>query len=71
MGEVINLHCETVLDIPVETILKAALDASLESVILIGRTESGDEYYASSTGYLPDALWMIEKFKKNILEHGE
>ena len=60
----------TVLDIPPEKILKAAIDASLESVTVIGIKEDGSTYVAFSSSDLALSLWMLENAKLDILHLG-
>lgn len=70
MGDVVYLDGQTCLDIPADRVLEAAVGV-LDSVVLVGYDKEGNEYVASSTSKLPDVLWMLERAKKMILEHGE
>lgn len=71
MADIIQLHTETVLDIPVERVLQAAVDAGLRQVVVLGYTPEGDEYFASSTPDAATMLWLVERFKKRLLSTGE
>lgn len=67
MGEVVPIGCVTRLDLPPDRILDAAKD-ELESVILIGYTKGGEEYFASSIADGGDVLWLLEKCKQALFE---
>lgn len=66
-AEIIELDCDTRLEVPVERVLKAAAETPMEIVIIIGRTDKGEMYFASSTPEAPEILWMIENAKGYIL----
>jgi methylmalonyl-CoA mutase cobalamin-binding subunit len=70
-GKVIVLGMATRLDIPAERILKAAIERSLESVVISGYDKDGNEYFASSLADGADALWILERCKKKLLEIGD
>lgn len=47
------------------------LDAAkgmVSRVIIIGETEYGEPYYASTTSHKPTMLWMIERLKHVLME---
>jgi hypothetical protein len=67
-AEIHNLNCITRLDIPADRVLQAALDAGLQAVIIVGWNQDGQLYTASSYADGGDALWLVEKFKKRLLE---
>lgn len=71
MGDVINLSVETTLDIPVDRILSAAIEADLETAVVVGWDQDGNMYFASSSGYGPDLLWLLEKAKASLLAADE
>lgn len=58
----------TRLDMPPERVLTKALDGKLTSVVILGHTEDGDEYFASSLADGGDVLWLLERCKKLLLE---
>lgn len=57
----------TTLDIDPERVLKAAI-GQLESVIIIGITKDGEEYFASSVANGPSVLWDLERAKLKLLQ---
>lgn len=41
-----------------------------KDVVVIGRTASGELYFASSMGRLPDTLWLLKLAEQQLLEIG-
>lgn len=68
MGEVVEFNGITRLDIPVSRIFKSAQKEALEGAIVIGWTEDGEFYFASSYASGPEILWLFEIAKKKLLE---
>lgn len=68
MGEVVTLDMETTLPIPCDRVLMGAMEAKLIEVVVVGVTEGGDLYFASSTAKAPDILWNLERAKTDLLE---
>lgn len=68
MGDVVSIGTETTIDLPIEKVLGAALEADLEQVILIGVTRGGEVYHASTTSDIPEMLFRAEMFKRQLLE---
>lgn len=66
---VIAFTGETYLDIPVDKILNSALSATLDSAIVIGRTQDGNLYISSSMGDSAEILMMLEITKMDVMEH--
>jgi len=66
-AKVLSLNMLTRLDMPAEKILNGALNADLESAIVIGYTKDGNEYFASSLADGGDCLWLMERFKLALL----
>jgi hypothetical protein len=64
---VINFGGGTFLDLPPDRVLKAAT-GKLEGVILLGYDKENNEYFASSYGDATGMLWLVEQFKKRLLE---
>ena len=58
----------TNLDVPCERLLTAALDSTLQRVIIIGTDAEGEFYFASSMADGGDVLWWLEVAKKKLLE---
>lgn len=48
--------------------LAEAVKEGLAHVVVIGETEDGEEYFASSVAGGPDVLWMLARAQKRLLE---
>lgn len=57
----------TRLDQPAERILQKALDADLKTVVIMGYTQEGQEFFASSVADGGIALWLMERLKTQLL----
>jgi hypothetical protein len=66
MDKVIKFPDITFLDLPPDVILDAA-EGKLESVIVIGYTTEGTEYFASSMADGADALWCLQRAAHKLL----
>lgn len=64
---VVELPVITKLDIPAKRVLKKALEANLESAVIIGYDEDGEEYFCSSLADGGDVLWLLERAKAKLL----
>jgi hypothetical protein len=64
---VIHLHQSTTDDIPPDRVVAAALDANLSVAIVIGRRPDGTIYFASSTGDVREAHWLVSVVATNIV----
>ena len=64
---VIYLNEATTDDIPPERVVAAALDANLSVAIVIGRRPDGTIYFASSTGDVKEAHWLVSVVATNIV----
>lgn len=71
MGTVTVMQNVTRLDIPADRVLEAAGAAELTSVVVLGYTPDGQEYFASSIADGGSVLWLMERLKKQLLEAGE
>jgi hypothetical protein len=58
----------TTLDLDVERVLQAAIDAKPRHVWVIGENADGKLYFASSCASGADALWWMEKAKRALME---
>jgi hypothetical protein len=67
MGEVVDLDVITTLDMDPDRILERA-KGELETAIVIGFDKDGEEYFASSVADGAQALWILERAKKALLE---
>lgn len=65
-AQIIRLPVITRLDTNPDLVLESAV-GELESVVIIGFTKEGEEYFASSVADGGTALWMVERFKKKKL----
>lgn len=67
MSKVIPFTGITRLDMPPDVILEKA-KAKLEGVIVIGFTNDGDEYFASSYADGATVNWLLDRCKSRLLE---
>lgn len=65
---VIEWNGITRLDLPPERVIAKALEAGLVNVVILGHTEDGQEYFASSLADGGDVLWLLERCKKLLLD---
>lgn len=68
MGDVIDGGFITKLDLPPERVLQAALDRNLESVVILGYDQDGDEVFISSVADGGTITWMLERAKLKLLQ---
>lgn len=63
---------ETKQDFPPDQVLEAAI-GQLDKVLILGfkKKEDGEIYMAASCGNIPEALYLLEKCKKALLEFGD
>ena len=66
-AEIVDLKTVTTLDIPAERVLKAAMEADMDRVIIIGYDGNGAEYFTSSVSDSRDILWLMERAKLRLL----
>jgi len=73
MSNVVNLGGATRLDIPAERVLNAALEADLSEVVILGRDQEGNEYFASSIADGADVVWLADRLKFKLIsgEYGD
>ena len=67
MGRVVTLDVVTSLDIPADRVLTAASGHGMRSCLVIGYSNDGEEYFASSIGCGRKALWLLERAKTALL----
>jgi len=58
----------TTLDLDVERVLQAAIEANPKYVLVIGENADGNLYFSSSQSDGGTALWWMEKAKKALME---
>lgn len=68
MGEVVNLPCITTLDLTPERVLQAALETPLSGAVVMGYTEEGELYFASSYADGGNVMWLMELCKAELLK---
>ena len=69
MGDVIELGVITTGDIPPEKVLRAAIEANLKNVIVLGETIDGEDiHFAISTGDAPLVNWLLDAAKYKIIQ---
>lgn len=56
------------LDLSAERILQAAIDAKIETAVILGYDAYGEFYFASTKGDGGDVIWLMEIAKKKLLE---
>ena len=61
----------TTLDLDVERVLQAAIDAKPAYVLVIGEDAEGNLYFGSSKPDGGEALWWMEKAKRALMEISE
>lgn len=64
---VVTFDHPTKLDLPPERILNGALTQELSGVVVIGWTKDGEEYFASSMADGAEVIWLMERFKLQLL----
>lgn len=67
LAPVTVLPVVTSLDLNVQRVAQAAVDAQLERVIVIGRTADGEFYFASSKSDGGEVLWELETARLKLM----
>lgn len=67
MSNIIQLPVITTLDLDADMTLKN-LDGKLKGFVIAGYDLDGKEFFSSTYADGGDALWLIERFKKALLE---
>jgi hypothetical protein len=57
----------TPLPFDADIILNSA-KGQLKSVIIIGETEDGEEFFSASISDAPETIWMIERAKYKLMK---
>ena len=65
-SNIVELGCVTKLDLPPDRILTKAID-KLDGVVIVGWDKDDKFYFASSYASGPEALWLLEKAKTELL----
>lgn len=64
---VVILPVVTSLPIPVERVLGKAVEADLKTVVVLGYTREGEEYFASSISDGGEVNWLMDQLKLQLL----
>lgn len=70
MAEVIRFPGITRLDLSPDAVLEEAMGC-LEGVVVIGYTKDGDEYFSASYADGGEIVWLLERFKHQLMKMGE
>jgi len=71
LSNVENLRVITSLDWSPQRILAEAAERDLISVVVIGETADGAEFFSSSVASGPEVLWTLERAKLKLLRKGD
>lgn len=71
MGEVIPLGMITNLNIPADRVLEQAQGQLDDGVVLMGRDNDGELYFASSIADGGEVLWLLERCKTLLMKISE
>ena len=66
MGDVTRLPVITTLDLNADDVLRETV-GKLKSVVIMGYTEEGVEFFASSIADGPEVNWLIDRMKTKLL----
>ncbi|RUM47815.1 MAG: hypothetical protein DSY80_00515 [Desulfocapsa sp.] len=66
--KIINFHGATRLDLPADRVLREAINADLEDVVVVGWDNDGILHFASNKASGPEILWLLEVARKKLLE---
>lgn len=67
IGQQLTLGDNYEKEIPVDDVLKNAIGEINHNVLVMGQTENGDYYFASSSKDVGRLLILVEAFKKMLL----
>lgn len=65
-AKIIPIGCVTKLDLPPDQILERA-KGTLETVVILGYTTDGEEYFASSISDGGTVMWLAERMKLQLM----
>lgn len=66
-SNIIPLDLVTRLDIDADRVLQRAMEKGLKQVVVLGYDADGDEYFCSSIADGGTVLWLLERFKLQLL----
>ncbi len=67
MSNIIQFTGDSRLDIEADKVIESSLGQGINQVLIIGYTDNGEDYTASSTSDVKELLFMIEKFKFELM----
>lgn len=67
-AEILRFNGITRLPLDPNQVLEGAIDGDLKSVVIIGYTQDGEFWFASSDPDGPSVLWDLEKAKQALLD---
>lgn len=70
MADVIKFNGITKLDLSPDHVLEEA-KGNLQSVVIMGYDNEGEEYFASSISDGAEVVWLAELFKRRLFEQAE
>lgn len=68
MSNVVDFTGATKLDLNAERTLENLKSEGLKGFIIAGYTEDGNEFFSSTYADSTEVLWLIERFKKFLME---
>jgi hypothetical protein len=71
MSNIVDFPGITTVDLAPDRVLQAAIDVKLKTAIVIGYTENGDEYLATSTASGPTVLWLLERVRHAMMTEAD
>jgi len=71
MADIYNFTGITTHKIPPEKLLEEALGHDLDTVVLLGYTKKGDEYFCCSTPDGGEVVWLLERAKFELMRMGD
>ena len=66
-AEIIELNMVTKIDLPAERVLRKAIEAGVQSCVVVGYDANGEEYFCSSIADGGTAIWLMERCKLKLL----
>lgn len=67
VADVVVLDMQTRLDLDPSRIIDGAVAHKLETIVVLGHTADGHEYFASSIASGPEVLWLLKRLERALL----
>jgi hypothetical protein len=61
------LQTQTTLPMPADTVLSRARKENLSTVVILGYTEEGEEFFSASTSDAGELVLLMERFRVGLL----